>query len=605
MKKLTKLSIQWFYNLLERGECDIMDFKEQLGNKTVFGKSLKNFSKSYEELARDVVAFANYKGGFLFVGIVDDTKEINRQFKYVDDEIFKLIRQIQDRTEPTITILPHKLNVDGSDVLVLEIPFSHQLHRTSKGEFLIRSNDGNRPIEPYEIATIQSEKNLIVYDQKTWNVVAESTEQDHYGNPIPGWQSQERIDRLVNLMKAQADKNGKVNAYLQKSQQEMIENLGMAKDDGDGLKPTTTGLLFIGNDQALKELPYSEISYNRYYDDGSYETHIYRGNIIEIAQECFAQLKSEIRRKEFRFGLFREYVDDYSETVIRESLMNALAHRDYSRQQIIEIRKYPTYFEIESPGLFPEGIDSKNFLRKTNARNPNIMDILREIGLAEKAGSGFDKIFTDLLSNGKHPIPPEETDSSVIFRVEADVVSEKVAELSLLYRQETGSDMKMDYLLVLTQIVQKGKVSFADLENAPYISKYQLHHILDVLEKLEFIEQTGKTSGVKYILHGKHRKSTADKIAYSLQKKQSKARQREAILRYVDEVGSINNAEARQLLKLRDSQSSYVSKLLTTLVDDDKLVKSDKGGNKIRYYGKKVTLPFHNENGKEEEERTN
>lgn len=30
MKKQTKLSIQWFYNLLERGECDIMDFKKQL-----------------------------------------------------------------------------------------------------------------------------------------------------------------------------------------------------------------------------------------------------------------------------------------------------------------------------------------------------------------------------------------------------------------------------------------------------------------------------------------------------------------------------------------------------------------------------------------------
>jgi hypothetical protein len=39
------------------------------------------------------------------------------------------------------------------------------MHRTSKGEYLIRSNDGNRAIEPYEIATI-SEKGLIVYDQK-------------------------------------------------------------------------------------------------------------------------------------------------------------------------------------------------------------------------------------------------------------------------------------------------------------------------------------------------------------------------------------------------------------------------------------------------------
>ena len=586
MKKLTKLSIQWFYNLLERGECDIMDFKEQLGNKAIFGKSIKNFSKSYEELARDVVAFANYKGGFLFVGIVDDTKEINRKFKYNDGEIFKLIRQIQDRTEPTITIQPHKIEVDGIAILVLEIPFSNQLHRTSKGEFLIRSNDGNRPIEPYEIATIQSEKNLIIYDQKTWNVIADSIETDHYGNSIPGWQSQARIDRLVNLMKAQADKNGKKNTYLQKSQQEMIEDLGMAKDDGEGLKPTTTGLLFIGSDQALKELPYSEITYNRYYDDGTYDTHIYKGNIIEIAQNCFAQLKSEIRRKEFRFGLFREYVDDYSETVIRESFINALAHRDYSRQQIIEIRKYPTYLEIESPGPFPEGINSNNFLRKTNARNPNIMDILREIGLAEKAGSGFDKIFTDLLSNGKRPLPPEETDSSVIFRVEAAVVSEKAAELSLRYRQETGDDMKMDYLLVLNQIIQKGKVSFTELEESPYISKFQLHHILDDLERLEFIEQTGKTSGVKYILHGKLRNNTADKIAYSLQKKQTKARQKEAILRYVEEVGSINNAEARQLLKLRVNQSSIVSKLLASLVTDGSLVKSEKGGNKLRYYRK-------------------
>lgn len=41
MKKYTKLSVQWFYSLLERGECDIMDFKEQLEDKMLFGKSLK------------------------------------------------------------------------------------------------------------------------------------------------------------------------------------------------------------------------------------------------------------------------------------------------------------------------------------------------------------------------------------------------------------------------------------------------------------------------------------------------------------------------------------------------------------------------------------
>lgn len=147
MKKYTKLSVQWFYNLLERGECDIMDFKEQLEDKTLFGKPMKNFAPKYDETARDVVAFANNKGGFLFIGIVDGTKEVNNNFVYDDEKVYELIHQVQDRTEPTITLTPHKIKVKEKDLLVLEIPFSSQLHRTSRGEFLIRSNNGNRPME--------------------------------------------------------------------------------------------------------------------------------------------------------------------------------------------------------------------------------------------------------------------------------------------------------------------------------------------------------------------------------------------------------------------------------------------------------------------------
>ncbi|MCF2583401.1 AlbA family DNA-binding domain-containing protein [Bacteroides caecigallinarum] len=147
MRKYTKLSVQWFYNLLERGECDIMDFKEQLEDKTLFGKPMKNFAPKYDETARDVVAFANNKGGFLFIGIVDGTKEVNNNFVYDDEKVYELIHQVQDRTEPTITLTPHKIKVKGKDLLVLEIPFSSQLHRTSRGEFLIRSNNGNRPME--------------------------------------------------------------------------------------------------------------------------------------------------------------------------------------------------------------------------------------------------------------------------------------------------------------------------------------------------------------------------------------------------------------------------------------------------------------------------
>ena len=67
---------------------------------------------------------------------VDGTKEINNDFTYSNERIFELIRQVRDRTVPSVTIQYHKLRVNETDILVLEIPFSEQLHRTSKGEFL-------------------------------------------------------------------------------------------------------------------------------------------------------------------------------------------------------------------------------------------------------------------------------------------------------------------------------------------------------------------------------------------------------------------------------------------------------------------------------------
>ena len=569
MRKYTKLSVQWFYNLLERGECDIMDFKEQLEDKTLFGKPMKNFAPKYDETARDVVAFANNKGGFLFIGIVDGTKEINNNFVYNDEKVYELIHQVQDRTEPTITLTPHKIKVKEKDLLVLEIPFSSQLHRTSRGEFLIRSNNGNRPIEPYEMATIMSEKGLIVYNQKEWRIADE-------------WLDETRLQNLLGLIEARDPDS----PYLNKSKEDFLDSLGMTKDVGNEILPTTTGILFVGNQGALKELPFYEVKYIHYFADGTYKPYEYKGNIIVVAKECFAQLKAEIRQKEYVFGLFREYVEDYSEIVIRELLINALAHRSICRQKYVEIRKYDDggYLEIESPGLFPEGVTTQNYLRKTNPRNPNVMDILREIGMAEKAGSGFDKIFTDLLKKGKSLPEPEETETSVIFRIKADVVSEKLIELSLLYESQVGKPMKLDELLILSEIINNKQVKVSDFALSPNISPYRLQAILDKLHDLEFIEPTGKTSGLAYILHISKRANMGDKIEYVNTKKQERARQKEAILRYLDSIETINNTEARMLLKLQEKDRSKVSRLFADLVNEGEILQTeDSVTNNVRY----------------------
>jgi predicted HTH transcriptional regulator len=586
MEKLTRHSIQWFYNLLAKGECETLDFKEQLDDKIVFGKSHKSFAPKYEDLAKDVVAFANKKGGFLFIGIVDDTKEVNLNFIYDDTKVFELVRQIQDRTLPSITLKAHKLTVDETDLLLLEIPFSQQLHCTSKGEYLIRSNDGNRTIEPHEIATVQAEKGLIVFDRKTWKLNLTSSETDKYGNSIPGWQDLEKTRTLFQRIQSEKPQS----PYLKNNPLEFTETLGLIREENGEMLPTTTGILFIGNQKALRELPYNQIKYIHYFEDGSYAPFEYVGNLIEIADACFAQLKSEIKLKEFHLGLFREYIEDYPEIVLREMLINAIAHRDYSRQQIIEIRKYPNYLEFESPGRFPNGIDETNFLRKTNPRNPAIMDVFREINYAEKAGSGFDKIFTALLSKGKKPPVTMQSDSSITFRIEADVYSEKIAELSLLYKQTVNQEIDLEKLIVLNHIYMQQKITFGQLEQLPFINPYQLRKILADLQEIEFIETTGRTSGVKYIIHKSKLVSTEDKISYSKMKKQERARQIEAILRYLDSVDEIDNEAARKLLNLGNTNSNavQVSKLFAEMLEKELIEIISEGQHNRRIYKRKI-----------------
>ena len=582
MEKLTRHSILWFYNLLAKGECEMLDFKQQLEDKIAFGKSLKNFAPRYDELAKDVVAFANKKGGFLFVGIEDKTKELNPEFEYIDSKVFELIRQIQDRTVPSITIKPHRISVGGKEILVLEVPFTTQLHRTSKGEYPIRSNDGNRNIESYEMATIQAEKGLIVFDQKTWDLPISSKETDKQGVPIPGWQD---IAKTRNLfLRIQREKPQ--SPYLKNNSPEFTETLGLIKEETGKLLPTTTGILFIGNHKALKELPYNQIKYIRYYEDGTYTPFEYSGNLIEIADACFQQLKSETKVKEFHFGLFREYIEDYPEVVLRELLINAIAHRDYSRQQIIEIRKYPNYLEFESPGHFPQGINETNFLRKTNPRNPGIMDVLREINYAEKAGSGFDKIFTALLSKGKKLPQPIQTENSILLRVEADVYSEKLAELSLLYKQTTKKDIDLEKLIVLNHIYTGQKLTFQQLEQLPFVNNYQLRKILVELLEIEFIETTGRTSGLKYIIHKTKLANIEDEKNYLKLKKQTTFKMKQTILKYLDEFDEINNSTAREILNLADDDIYKVSRILKQLREDNEIqiLRNYKG---ITYYAKK------------------
>ena len=138
-------------------------------------------------------------------------------------------------------------------------------------------------------------------------------------------------------------------------------------------------------------------------------------------------------------------------------------------------------------------------------------------------------------------------------------------QLAAQYRKQVGYDPTVDQLLILRQLANGKAVAFSEIESAPFVSKYRLRQTLQGLCDKEFIEPTGRTSGLKYILHVGLRKTVSEKIEYAKARKQTKAKNIESILRYLDSVPDINNAEAREILKLPGKAIATVSKLFSEL----------------------------------------
>jgi predicted HTH transcriptional regulator len=84
-------------------------------------------------------------------------------------------------------------------------------------------------------------------------------------------------------------------------------------------------------------------------------------------------------------------VTEYDLAAVREAVANAVAHRDYSANEPIQIRLFDDRLEIQSPGPLPSELTIERILAGglTRARNPILAQILLATGYMERAGFGI------------------------------------------------------------------------------------------------------------------------------------------------------------------------------------------------------------------------
>ena len=170
------------------------------------------------------------------------------------------------------------------------------------------------------------------------------------------------------------------------------------------------------------------------------DNRMIEGTIIEQIDEAMDFIRKNISVKFVMTGKpQRDEVWDYPLEAIRESVINAVCHRDYTMPSNTEVRIYDDRLTIWNPGGLPLGITMEDLLKPHGSvlRNKGIGAVLYDMGLIEQWGSGIGKM-QKLCSLAGIPAPHfEEYQSGFLVEFRQDIYTEEyLRSLGLNERQQ-------------------------------------------------------------------------------------------------------------------------------------------------------------------------
>ena len=128
--------------------------------------------------------------------------------------------------------------------------------------------------------------------------------------------------------------------------------------------------------------------------------------LIELLVDAMQPFVSAEEEKLTAGAMRRERSWRYPPEALRETVVNALAHRDWTRHEEVEIISYADRLEVLSPGALPNGMTVKKMLMgQRSARNSLIAEVLRDYGYVDARGMGVrNKIIPSMRAqNGVDP----------------------------------------------------------------------------------------------------------------------------------------------------------------------------------------------------------
>jgi len=447
-------------------------------------------------------AIANFGGGYLIFGVEDKTKEVvgSNAFENTNDIKKKILEKIR------IIVKSYEYFLDSKRVLVLEIP-PHSAGRfiDLDGQYFLRNGES---LVKMSWDQLREEAFKIIPD---------------YSAEIIAGTSVDDLDKMIflNLMTNIKDNTWKEGKA---SFKEYLQSRRLLTDKG----LTIAALSMFGKSDSIKKfLPQAEtiIEYRNNPDSIDYDNrksfcYGFLG-YINIINDNISNYAGHIS---YNIGLFRDKIDVFNKDVIREALLNAFCHRDYSNGNPITIYISRDKLHIKNPGGFFEGIDEENIIFEQSHRNKLIAESLERWKLVERSGQGYKRMWEKSILEAKNGPDVSNTtdhifslilDGTIIDRNILKYIDDKYGQLDKLSIRE---------LLTIHKIALNQKIKASPKE-------------LNILLGKGLIEKDGRGRGTRYSLPKEYYNLSNKRGVYTRRKGLSDNMYKSMIIKHIETHG--------------------------------------------------------------------
>ncbi|MBL7051302.1 putative DNA binding domain-containing protein [Candidatus Woesearchaeota archaeon] len=435
---------------------------------------LKQSFHSSQDISKAICGFANTLGGILLIGVTDSKKIIG-----VNDDLDKLQQQISAANQsvsPVPLISIEIFTLDNKKIIAIIVQKSpDNTYNTFHGAIYIRVGSTTKRIDGQTHLEFLRNRQILSFDEN-YELNAKTDDLD--------------VEKIKSYLQERKQSN-----YLNEhSVEEFLLSSKLASLNGK-FKIKNPAILLFGKNPT-NFLPQSEVKLVQFLGTEAVNILAHRliqEDLIETINQSMAFIEKTLSKSiQIKESAKRIEKYEYPINVIRESIVNAVVHRDYFSRDAIQIYIFDDRIEITDPGSLPSNLPKEMFGTISVQRNPITYRFLRDLGFVEGLGTGIPRMKNAMREAGLSD--PEFKITESFFRVvlyNSKGSKHPIHSLKdLSIRQKKALEYVKKHKIIKAQTyVEINKVSYATAVN-------------DINELIEygFLKKVGSYRGAYYVL---------------------------------------------------------------------------------------------------------